>query len=111
MYDEILLSYSLLFSRDHESREIAAKLFSPHKMNTVFVSRETTDPPPRSIMIMDWDTHYGPRISTLRDFQRYRNHLGIIQSKINDRKRINMAYDKWSQGLVDKTPPIPGAIF
>jgi hypothetical protein len=80
-------------------------------MNTIFVSREQVDPPPHSIMIMDWDTHYGARISTFRDFHRYRNHLGIIQAKINDRKRINMAYDKWTQGLVDNTPQVPGAIF
>lgn len=90
---------------------MAAELFAQHEMKTVFVSRDEFNPLPRSIMIMDWDTHYGAHISTLRHFNRYRNHWGVIQAKINDRKRINMAFDKWTQGLVDNNPQQPGGMY
>ena len=97
VYDEILLSYSLLFTCDHESKKMVSELFAAHQMNVVFICQEPIDPLQRSVLIMDWGVHYSAQHMVIHHFICYGRNLAVIQARINERKAITKAYDDWTK--------------
>jgi len=89
VYDELVLTYSFLFTRDASSKKIATELFAGHDMTVVFVSGNShrVDPPRWSVMITEWDFHFPKQQAPLlQHFERYRGHLASLLNEMAERK-------------------------
>jgi hypothetical protein len=88
VYDELVLTYSFLFTRDASSKKIATELFAGHDMTVVFVSGTShVDLPRWSVMITEWNLHFPKQQAPLlQHFERYRGHLASLLNEMAERK-------------------------
>lgn len=86
IYDEIVLSYAVIFSRDPESREIAKQLFHRHQMEADFIGSELPDPRARKIIITKWDMYFQNQHPMRMHFQHYRGHFAFLQEQMDNWK-------------------------
>jgi hypothetical protein len=86
---ELNYSYSLIFSRDEESREIARKLFATRNLTPVFYNHDTDmrgQFPPGTVFIGEWDAFQLGETPMLRDFERYRGNFAFLQQQMEQWK-------------------------
>jgi hypothetical protein len=84
----MLLSYSLLFSRNAESRKIATKLFTRKEMNVVFLDevKEEKGATSRTVEIIFWDA-ISPSVPPMAaHFNHFRGHLLALQTAMSEWK-------------------------
>jgi|SRR5579859_2605232 len=84
LYEEIVLSYSILFSRNPQSRAIARKLFASHGLNVAFVSEESPALKPRTVVITNWEIYFFGQTPMLSHFQYYRGHFAFLQQQMKE---------------------------
>jgi hypothetical protein len=79
VYDELVLSYSLIFSRDHESRKLARRLFAPTKVTFV---GPYDRPPVGTIVITKWNMYFGGQSPGLAHFPHYSGHFALLHKQM-----------------------------
>lgn len=86
VYEELILSYSLLFSRDPTSQQIAKQLFSSRNLNVAFVDESTQDVPHDAVIITKWESHFERQSPMLSHFERYRGHFAFLKKEMDEWK-------------------------
>src|SRR5271155_3552769 len=86
VYEEIVLSYSLLFSRDEKSRNIARKLFSACNAKVTFIGTEFPRLDRKVVIITDWTIYHFGQTPMLSHFEHYRGHFAFLQKQMQEWK-------------------------
>jgi hypothetical protein len=86
VYDEIVLSYSLLFTRDEGSKRIAEKLFAAKGRKVWFIDGKEIKPFRSTIGITEWNRYYLGQTPTLQHFEHFRGHFALIQKQMTEWK-------------------------
>jgi hypothetical protein len=86
VYEELVLSYSVIFSRDARSKQIAKKLFASRKLEVVFVDQNTREVPPGTVIITKWESYFEGQSPMLSHFERYRGHFAFLKKEMDEWK-------------------------
>jgi hypothetical protein len=94
-----VLSYSLIFSRDLDSRKRAVRLFAPSKV--AFVGPDDRPPPIGSVVITNWDMYFGGQSPMLAHFPHYCGHFALVQKQMLEWKPHKFK-DLFEPGYADR---------
>ena len=88
---EITYSYSVLFSRDDNSKAIARALFADpeYRLTPLFCHFHdmTTVGRPGNVIILDWESSFkAGRDPTLGMFEQYKGHFALLQQQMENWK-------------------------
>ena len=83
VYDELLLSYSLLFSRDLESQRIAQNLFSPRTVDFLGINDR---PRPGTVVVTKWEMYFGGQTPMVTHFSCFGGHLALLRHQMTEWK-------------------------
>jgi hypothetical protein len=104
MYDEILHTYALLFTRDEESKKIAQNLFRKHDAKLFIASIEGPEdekvfnmvirtvggerrvPKGRCVVIPEWSMFFRGQVPMYAHFDNYGGHFAVLQKQMAEWK-------------------------
>lgn len=102
IYDEILLTYALLFTRDDKSKQIADRLFGEHGFELLITELKggengknivTTNvrgkeiiPTDGKVVIPSWSLFYRGQVPMYTHFNHFRGHFAVLKKQMGEWK-------------------------